>query len=104
MQSDVRFTRGGRFALLGSPEAAAARGREAVISQGLAAELLGLTRGDILDLMVKLRIPSGPDPPEEARREVEDMRRYIGEGSKVAFGAAIASIAAPDERAKDAGR
>ena len=72
--------------LLGSPEAAAAKAREALvlallrearISQGKAAHLLGLTRWDILDLMAEHHIPSGPETPEELREEVEDMRRYL---------------------------
>ena len=73
-------------ALLGSPEAAAAKAREALvlallregqISQGKAARLLGLTRWDVLDLMVQHQIPSGPATPEELRQEVEDARRFL---------------------------
>ena len=73
-------------ALLGSPEAAAAKAREALvlallregqISQGKAAHLLGLTRWDILDLMVQHQIPSGPATPEELRQEVENARRFL---------------------------
>jgi predicted HTH domain antitoxin len=73
-------------ALLGSPEAAAARAkqalvldllREARISQGRAAALLGLTRWDILDLMVQYEIPSGPETAEELREEVETLRRLL---------------------------
>src|SRR4051812_47247750 len=56
-------------ALLGSPAAAAARAREALvldllregqIGQSHAAELLGLTRWDLLDLMARHQITSGP--------------------------------------------
>lgn len=66
--------------LLGSDEAAAAKAketlilellREARISQGRAAELLGITRWDILDLMVQHQISSGPETDEELEREVE---------------------------------
>jgi len=73
------------IALLGSPEAAAAKAKEALvlellrearISQGQAARLLGLTRWQILDLMARRRVPSGPETPEEMRREVEEMRRF----------------------------
>jgi predicted HTH domain antitoxin len=73
-------------ALLGSPEAAAARAkqalvldllREARISQGRAAALLGLTRRDILDLMVQYEIPSGPETAEELREEVDNLRRLL---------------------------
>lgn len=71
-------------ALLGSPEEAAARARAALvfellregrISQGKAAQLLGLTRWDILDLMARHGIPSGPDTAEEMRQDVEEARR-----------------------------
>ena len=74
------------IALLGSPEAAAAKAKEALvlellrearIGQSLAAELPGLTRWDILDLMVLHQIPSGPETPEELRQEVEDLRRFV---------------------------
>jgi hypothetical protein len=73
-------------ALLGSPEAAAARAkqalvldllREARISQGRAAALLVLTRRDILDLMVQYEIPSGPETAEELREEVDNLRRLL---------------------------
>lgn len=72
--------------LLGSEEEAAAKARESLvlellrearIGQGFAAEVLGVTRGDILDLMVAHRIPSGPETAEEARREIEDIRRLL---------------------------
>jgi predicted HTH domain antitoxin len=74
------------MALLGSPEGAAAKAREALvlellrearIGQGMAAELLGLTRADVLDLMVERRIPAGPEAAEEADREIERLRRYF---------------------------
>ena len=55
--------------LVGSPELTAARAREALvldllreaeISQGKAAELLGINRYPMLDLMARYKIPSGP--------------------------------------------
>jgi Uncharacterised protein family (UPF0175) len=75
-------------ALLGSPELAAARAKEALvmellrelkIGQSKAAELLGVTRGDILDLTLKYRVPSGPATPEEVELEFETARRYLAE-------------------------
>jgi predicted HTH domain antitoxin len=72
------------LALLGSPEEAAVKARESLvlellrdarISQGKAAQLLGVTRWDILDLMAQHRIPSGPETAEEMRREIKDARR-----------------------------
>src|SRR5262249_46141111 len=66
--------------LLGSPEAAAAKAREALIfellraaqiSQGQAARLLGVTRWDLLDLMAQHQIPSGPQTAEEMRPQIE---------------------------------
>ena len=74
--------------LLGSPETAAAKAREALvlqllreglISQGKAARLLGITRWDILDLMAQHQIPSGPQTVDEMRQEIEDMRQRFGE-------------------------
>ena len=73
------------IALLGSPEAAAARAREALvldllrearISQGKAARLLGITRWDILDLTARHQIPSGPETPEELEQEIEALEHY----------------------------
>ena len=49
--------------------------REAHISQGIAARLLGVSRWDLLDLMVKYEIKSGPETPEELRAEVEGALR-----------------------------
>lgn len=74
-------------ALVGTTDAAASRARtalvldllrEGAISQGQAAQVLGLTRWDILDLMGRYAIPSGPETAEDVRREVETMRRYLG--------------------------
>jgi hypothetical protein len=73
-------------ALLGSPEAAVAKARESLvldllrearISQGRAAPRLGLTRWDILDLMARYQIPSGPRTAEEMEQEMEAVRRYL---------------------------
>ncbi len=74
-------------ALLGSPAAAATKAKEALviellrearIGQAMAAELLGLTRAEVLDLRVQHRIPSGPETVvEEASREIEEMRRFF---------------------------
>ena len=70
--------------LLGTPEAAAAKARDALviellrdatISQGQAARLLGVSRWDLLDLMARYGVPSGPETAEDMRREIEDARR-----------------------------
>ncbi len=45
--------------------------RVGVLSQGRAATLLGVTRHEILDLMTKYDILSGPQTLEEYRRDVE---------------------------------
>ena len=72
--------------LLGSPESAAAKAREllvmellreSTISQGQAARLLGLTRWDILQLMVRYAVPSGPATAEEVREEIAAARRAM---------------------------
>ena len=72
--------------LVGSDDVAATRARSALIldllregtiSQGQAAEALGLTRWDILDLMGRYRIPSGPETEEDVRRDFETARRFI---------------------------
>ena len=85
-------------ALLGSEEAVAAKAketlllellREARISQGKAARLLGLTRWDILDLMVQHHIPSGPETAEDVRREIADARRYPVQQTPAELAAAI---------------
>ena len=73
--------------LLGSPETAAAQAkqalvlellREARISQGKAAEILGLTRAEMLDVLARHRIESGPETAEEMQQEVEALHRFIG--------------------------
>jgi hypothetical protein len=73
---------------LGSSEEAAARAKEALvlqllregeISQGSAAELLGLNRWEIIDLMSRHEIPSGPSTEAEYDRDLEVGRRYVRE-------------------------
>ena len=73
--------------LLGSAEEASERTRlalvldllrEARISQGKAAEVLGITRWDILDLMARYRIESGPETEEDMRTELKLMRETAG--------------------------
>lgn len=75
--------------ILGSPEAAASKAKEALVlellrearvSQGQAAQLLGLTRWDIVDLMARHQIPSGPETADEMRQEIESLRR-LGRGA-----------------------
>ena len=76
--------------LLGPPDAIAGRVRESLvldllrdaqITQGEAALLLGVTRYDILDLMVRYRIPSGPETAEEMRQEIESAWRFLQSAS-----------------------
>ncbi|MGH2532472.1 MAG: UPF0175 family protein [Thermomicrobiales bacterium] len=72
------------LALLGSPEDVSAKVREVLvldllrdarISQGQAARMLGVSRWVVLDLMVRYGIPSGPQSAEELKRDVEAARR-----------------------------
>lgn len=72
--------------LLGSPDAAVAKAREALvfallrearISQGKAAQLLGLSRWEILDLLPSQQIATGAETAEELRQEVEAARSYL---------------------------
>lgn len=51
--------------------------RDAQITQGQAARLLDVTRYDILDLMARHSIPSGPETAEEMRDEIENARRFL---------------------------
>jgi glutamate racemase len=76
--------------LLGPPDAIAGRVRESLvldllreaeITQGEAALLLGVTHYDILDLMVRYCIPSGPLTPEEAQQEIETALRFMSSTS-----------------------
>ena len=73
-------------ALWGSPQAAAAKAKEALvmellrearIGQSRAAELLGISRGAVLDLTVQYGVPSGPSTADETDREVADMRSWL---------------------------
>ncbi|MGI8552535.1 MAG: UPF0175 family protein [Dehalococcoidia bacterium] len=73
-------------ALIGSPEAAAAKARElllvellreGLIGQSRAAHLLSITRWELLDLIVAQKIPSGPQTEAELRREVEGTYRLL---------------------------
>ena len=48
--------------------------RDGKIGQGRAARLLGITRWDILDLMARYRIPSGPLTGEEVDRDLANAR------------------------------
>lgn len=72
--------------LLGSPDVAASRMRESVvmdllrraeITQGQAAQLLGITRWNLLDLMVPYQIPSGPETPEELYKDLDAAIAYL---------------------------
>jgi predicted HTH domain antitoxin len=65
---------------LGTPAELAAEAKEALvlrllasarISQGKAAELLGISRRDVLHLMARYNIESGPATVEELHREME---------------------------------
>lgn len=70
---------------LGSTDALTAKARQALvlqllrdaeITQGQAAILLGITRYDILDLMAEHHIESGPLTAEEMRQDIENARRF----------------------------
>ena len=50
--------------------------RDAQITQAQAAQLLGVTRYDILDLMAIYHIPSGPQTAEEMQQDVENARKF----------------------------
>jgi predicted HTH domain antitoxin len=74
--------------LLGSPEAAAAKAkqalvlellREARISQGRAARLLGVSRWEILDLIARHDVKSGPETADEMHHDIEVARRSVGD-------------------------
>ena len=81
--------------LLGPADAVAARLRERLIldllgeaqlSQGQAARLLGITRWNLLDLMARYQIPSGPETAEEAQREVDEGWQALTQASDRAGG------------------
>ena len=55
--------------------------RDASISQGKAAQLLGITRWTMMQLMVRHCIPSGPETAEEMRQELETAMRYVRSAS-----------------------
>ena len=70
--------------LLGSAEDASARARQALvldllrearISQGKAAEILGISRWAILELMTQHHIESGPANEAELQQDLEVVRR-----------------------------
>jgi predicted HTH domain antitoxin len=76
------------IALLGSPEAAAAKAKEALvlsllrqrrIGHGRAAQFLGLSIWDMLDLMAQYQIPTGPQTIEELQQEVAEFRHQPSE-------------------------
>jgi hypothetical protein len=60
--------------------------RDAQITQGQAARLLNATRYDILDLMARYAIPSGPQTAEEAQRDVEAARLGVSSAKTDAGG------------------
>jgi predicted HTH domain antitoxin len=71
------------LAALGSPEEATAKAKEALvmellrearISQGYAATLLGISRWDLLELMGRYRVPQGPLTAEELAHDVAAAR------------------------------
>lgn len=73
-------------ALLGSPEAVATQAREALVldllrqarvTQGKAAQLLGVTRRELLRSMAQHHVPSGPESTGELHREIEAAERYL---------------------------
>ena len=72
--------------LLGTPEEVTARAAEALvldllrrgdIGQSKAAELLGVSRGTLLDLMVDRQIPSGAESVVELSADLIAARRHL---------------------------
>ncbi len=65
--------------LIGSTEAAAEQAREALvielsqhrITQGTAAELLGISRGEMIDVASRYEISSGMEEADELRQQIE---------------------------------
>jgi hypothetical protein len=53
--------------------------REARIGQSKAAELLAISRADLLELMCRYQVPSGLATPEDVDRELEAARN-LGDG------------------------
>ena len=52
--------------------------REVQISEGKAAELLGISRYEMMRLSAKHEIPVGPRTKEELLRDVENAHRALG--------------------------
>lgn len=50
--------------------------RDARISRGKAAELLGMSHWDLIPLMGRLNIESGPQTAEEVQAELDAIRRW----------------------------
>jgi hypothetical protein len=78
-------------ARLGPPEEVAAQAkaafvlallRQARIGQSKAAELLGIARADLLDLMMQHQIPSGLATPDDVDQELEAARRLAHSDGK----------------------
>lgn len=51
--------------------------RNGVISQGRTAELLGISRYDLFDLMAKYKIPVIDMTPEELKKELEQIKEFF---------------------------
>jgi hypothetical protein len=73
-------------ALFGTTAEAAARAREALvldlvrgghISQGKAAEVLGISRHDMLDLLAAYDVATGPQTIEEYRRDLDGAEPFV---------------------------
>jgi hypothetical protein len=69
------------IALLGSPEAAAAKAKEALVLNLLRQRRIGhgLSIWDMLDLMAQYQIPTGPQTIEELQQEVAEFRHQPSE-------------------------
>ncbi len=72
--------------LLGSPQEVQAKAKQALIlallregrvSQGRAAELLGITRWHLIDLMAEHDIAAGPRTKDEVDAELDGARRHL---------------------------
>jgi predicted HTH domain antitoxin len=55
--------------------------RQARIGQSKAAELLELTRAELLDVMVQRQVPSGLSTLEDVDQEIEVARRHSHDDS-----------------------
>lgn len=51
--------------------------REGRLSQGKVAGFLGVSRGELLDLMVRYRVLSGPETPREAAEDVAGVESLL---------------------------